>query len=108
MNTRIEIPGLTNDKFRSLSKEVKQLLGLHRSALHEIEIRSLDYAHARRPGQWLCEVTVRFRQGGYFSIQEEESNIGRALLRVAWRVEQRREFGLRRTLQTPWERAPAV
>ncbi len=108
MNTRIEIPCLTNDEFRSLSKEVEQLLGRHRSALHEIEIRRLDYAPARRPGQCLCEVTARFRQGGYFSIQEEEFNIGRALTRVAWRVDQRREFGLRRTLQTPWEREPAV
>lgn len=93
MKTRIHLPDSTPEQRRSLRHEVRSLLGPQRRRLESVEIRGLDLPSASPPGGRLCEVTVRFRQGGYLSIVEQESHVGRALLRAAWRVEQRHELG---------------
>lgn len=93
MKTRIHLPDSTPEQRRSLRHEVRSLLGPQRRRLESVEIRGLDLPPASAPGGRLCEVTVRFRQGGYLSIVEQEAHVGRALLRAAWRVEQRHELG---------------
>ena len=101
MKTRIHLPGCTTEQRQSLRREVGSLLGSHRRRLESVEIRALDVVPAFPDGGRLCEVTVRFRKGGYLSIIEQESLVGRALLRAAWRVEQRRELGRGRFTLTP-------
>lgn len=96
MKTRIHLPDQTPEQRRSLRLEVRSLLGTHRRRLESVEIRALDIEPVSAAGGRVCEITVRFRQGGYLSIVEQEAHVGRALLRAAWRVEQRQELGRER------------
>lgn len=100
MKTRIHLPGYTPEQRRTLRHDVRSLLGSHRRRLESVEIRVLDLEPRFRGEGRLCEVTVRFRRGGYLSIIEQELHVGRALLRAAWRVEQRQEFGRGRLAST--------
>lgn len=93
MKTKIHLPACTPEQRRSLRREVRQLLGPHRRGLASVEIRRLHSALVQPEDGWLCEVTVRFRHGGYLCIVDREAHVGRAVLRAAWRVEQRRELG---------------
>ncbi len=101
MKTRIYLPGRPPEDHASIRREVKKLLGAHKRRIESVEIRALDGAPPDRPGARPCEVTVRFVRGGYLGLVEQEEHLGRALLRTAWRVEQRRELGAQRLALFP-------
>jgi hypothetical protein len=92
MKLRIRIPGFGHDERDALERRTRLFLGRHTSAIESVEFARKQedrsgVAHAD------CELVVRLRDGGTIRVHDDGEHLQRALLRTAWRMDQRRELG---------------
>jgi hypothetical protein len=91
MRIRIRIPGLDAGAHHALSRKARLVLGRHAPSIQSVElaVRETERASVRDAE---CEVVVTLREGGPICVHDDGSQIDRALLRAAWRIDQRREL----------------
>jgi hypothetical protein len=92
MKLRIRIPGFGHDERDALERRTRLFLGRHTGAIESVEFARKQedrsgVAHAD------CELVVRLRDGGTIRVHDDGEHLQRALLRAAWRMDQRRELG---------------
>jgi hypothetical protein len=92
MRIRIRIAGLGAAEHEALERKTRLFLGRHVASIEAVEIatareRSGVAEHAE------CEIVVKLRDGGAIRVHDDGEHLHRALLRAAWRIDQRRELG---------------
>ena len=92
MKLRIRIPGLDSAALHALDRKARLFLGRHIQSIDSVDISLLERAEAGVQHAE-CAVTVTLREGGAVSVYDDGSHVHRALLRAAWRIDQRRELG---------------
>lgn len=92
MKVRIRIPGLDAAALHALDRRARLFLGRHGASIESVEVTRLEQQRAS-VHHAECEVAVRLREGGTIRVHDDGSQIHRALLRAAWRIDQRRELG---------------
>ncbi len=100
MKLRFRIPGLAEAEREALERRTRLFLGRHGAEIEAVEF-SVD--RETRPGaaQADCELAVKLRDGGAVRVHDDADHLQRALLRAAWRIDQRRQLG-------PLRRNPAA
>ena len=103
MKIHFRIPGLSAAALRVLERKTRLVLGRHAAAIDAVEVLVHETErHAVRHAD--CEVPVTLRDGSTVRVHDDASQVHRALLRAAWRIEQRRQ---RRELASPAEAHPS-
>lgn len=90
MKLRIRIPGFDVAALHALDRKARLFLGRHAASIDSVEISRIEQAgelahHAD------CEVAIALRDGGAIRVHDAANRVHRALLRAAWRIDQRRE-----------------
>ena len=101
MKLRIRMPGLDVAALRGLDRKARLFLGRHAASVQSVEIARLARA-GERTQQVECEVLVSLRDGRVIRVHDDENHVHRALLRAAWRIDQRRELDRLRERNAPW------
>ena len=89
MKLRVRIAGLSAATLHALERKTRLLLGRDAAAIDTVEV-SLHEDDRHRVHHADCEVTVTLRDGSTGRVHDDASQVHRALLRAAWRIEQRR------------------
>jgi hypothetical protein len=89
VRVRIRIPTLGVAEQQALDRKARMFFGRHADAIDAVEIawRAREDDAARHAE---CDVHVVLRDGGELRVHDDGDHVHRALLRAAWRVEQRR------------------
>jgi hypothetical protein len=91
MRLRIRISGLGGDALQALDRKARLFLGRHASSIELVEVTRREESDASAHHAE-CEVAVTLRGGEKIRVHDDGSQIHRALLRAAWRMDQRREL----------------
>jgi hypothetical protein len=91
MRVRIRIPGLAGAALQALERKARLFLGRHASAIELVEVTRMEESDASIHHAE-CEVAVTLRDGERIRVHDDGSHVHRALLRAAWRIDQRREL----------------
>jgi hypothetical protein len=100
MKVRIRIPGLTSAALHALDRKARLFLGRNGAAIEAVDVTLSETARAPVEHSE-CEVLVTLRDGGSIRVVDDGGHIHRALLRAAWRIDQRRELNRVRGAGTP-------
>jgi hypothetical protein len=96
---RIRIRGLDAASLQALDRKARLFLGRHAQSIESVEISLTprgDHAASHE-----CEVAVSMRDGGAIRVLNDGGHVHRALLRAAWRIDQRRELTRLRGEEAP-------
>ncbi len=89
MKLRNRIPGLGAAARDALDRKARLLLGRHAASIERVELSLRE--DERGPVHHAdCEVAVRLRDGSELRVHDDAQHAHRALLRAAWRIDQRR------------------
>jgi hypothetical protein len=92
MKVRIRMPGLDAAAREALERTARLFLGRHAAAIEAVEISAArETSGAAEHAE--CELVLKLREGGAIRLQDDGNHVQRALLRAAWRIDQRRELG---------------
>ena len=91
MRLRIRIPGLGPAALQALDRKARLFLGRHGSSIELVEVTRMEESDASAHHAE-CEVAVTLRDGETIRVHDDGSHLQRALLRAAWRIDQRREL----------------
>jgi hypothetical protein len=92
MKIRVRIPELESAARDALERRARLFLGRHLASIEAVEITTTREAQAGAEHSE-CELVVKLRDGGSIRVHEDGAHLQRALLRAAWRIDQRRELG---------------
>jgi hypothetical protein len=92
VKVRVRISELDAAAREALERKARLFLGRHATSIEVVEIAAARAGHAAA-GHAECELVVKLREGGAIRVHEDGNHLQRALLRAAWRIDQRRELG---------------
>lgn len=100
MRLRIRLPDLDSAQRAALERRARLVLGRHAAAIARVDLTissrsALGLEHSD------CVVIARLVGGGEVRVQDDGRESHRALLRAAWRIEQRCELARLRSLGDP-------
>ncbi len=91
MRVRIRIPGLESAALQALERKARLFLGRHAGDIELVDVTRMEESEASTHHAE-CEVAVTLRNGERIRVHDDGSYVHRALLRAAWRIDQRREL----------------
>jgi hypothetical protein len=100
MKLRIRIPGLGAAALHALERKARLFLGRHVAAIESVEVSLAEREHGAVQHAD-CEVNVTLHDGTAIRVNDEATHVHRALLRAAWRIDQRRELNRLRSGGVP-------
>lgn len=91
MKLQIRIPGLAAGARSALERRVRLSLGRQAPSIDvvEVSLRADDRGAVQHAD---CEVAVTLHDGFEIRVRDDANHVHRALLRAAWRIDQRREL----------------